>query len=305
MESQQQGSWLDVVFDRDDHTCYTDVPKGKESTAVRLAASGLDNREQYMCINALDGFRDRKPVDVWHSADVPRRADVNVVKFRTFLVEFDSRAIEDQLDYVIEQCKMPYSVATFSGGKSVHFLICLEQPLASLHDYRSVVHRLYVALGGKAVGLDEQNKNPSRLTRTPNGLRKPNGPIQALLDVQGRVPLATLESWLTSRGFSKEDYDDMVAKRLASKAAVAKLRELQRMGGNFKGPLSTQTKNFLMLGAKPGEWNISFFKAACDMARCGYTEDEVLAKLEQSFGHLEPVTIRTVQSAVLRALEEG
>lgn len=283
-------NWQQLAFDADDHTCYSDNANG---TAVSAAHTTEQPEAQYMCLNALDGERDHAPIEPYHAPDRPRRADANVVKFRTFLVEFDKRAIDDQIDFVVEQAKMPYSLMTYSGGKSVHFLICLEEPLLTKAEYKSVVVRLYAALGGKANGLDEQNKNPSRFTRTPNGLRKPGGTLQALLDVRARVPIAELEAWLTEHGFERAAYDERVARAKASSAAIRSLN----VGGG-KGTLHPSTMNFLMLGAKPGNWNSAFFKATCDMVRCGYSEQEILEKLERAHGHLEPVTVRTVQSAM-------
>lgn len=290
--------WLNIVFDEGDSTCFTDAPTGMVSTRVQLADSR--HTEQYMCINALDGTRDRRPEADWHSADVPRRADVNVVKLRTFLVEFDRRELVDQIDFV-EASGMPYSLMTFSGGKSIHFLICLQEPLKSVNDYRSLVSRIYSALGGKAVGLDEQNKNPSRLTRTPGGIRQPSKITQELLEVRGRVSVDQLEAWLTEKGFSKQAHDEMVAKKVASRIAVDNLRAGKP---GFKGLLKPETQNFLMIGAQPGQWNVSFFKAACDLAKCGYSEAEVLDKLERAHGPLEKVTVSTIMSALRRVEAE-
>lgn len=289
-------NWQAIMFDDGDHTCYSDSAKG---TSVASAFTHEQPSEQFTCLNALDGLRDNNPTEAYHSPDVPRRADANVVKLRSFLVEFDKRAIDDQIEFVVEQAKMPYSLMTFSGGKSVHFLICLEEPLATVAEYKSVAVRLYAALGGKANGLDEQNKNPSRFTRTPNGVRKPDGPTQALLDIRARVPIAELEAWLTEHGFERAAYDERLAR---AKESAAEVRKLNVGGG--RGVLHPSTMNFLMLGAKPGTWNISFFKAACDMVRCGYSEQEVFEKLERAHGFLEPVTVRTVQSAISKANEE-
>jgi hypothetical protein len=249
---------------------------------------------QYFCINAL-ALHDREPTQTWHNVNIGRRADVNVTKYRTILVEFDERELVDQVDYV-QGLEMPYSVLTFSGGKSFHFLICLEELCESELDYRQLVDRVYSALGGKAEGLDMSTKNPSRLSRTPNAVRQPSGVEQALVDVRDRVPRAQLESWLANRGYSKEAAD---ARLEAIKLARANRANSQLP--KWRQAIKGSTLNFLMSGAPQGSWNISCFKAVCDLVRCGYTEDEIFDKIEANHAPLDHSAVTTIRSAYRRA----
>lgn len=285
-----------MLFDEGEFVCTTNPPKGMESTVVSpLAAADFNN--QYVCINPLDGSKDNEPLYDWHHASRPRRADANVTCFRSFLVEFDERELVDQVDYV-QSIGMPYSLLTYSGGKSFHFIISLSEPCESARDYRETVERLYAAVGGKAAGLDMSTKNPSRLSRTPNAYRLGTDVQQALLDVKSRVPRSVLEEWLASRGHSLE----ALAKR---KAALSSSRsDVGSSQPMWRGLMHSSTLNFLLSGAARGEWNISFFKATCDLVRCGYTEDEIFRKMEDAHGPLEFVTVNTIRSAIRKALHD-
>lgn len=285
--------WRLTLFDANDAVCFTDTPKGIDVAPLGDQTSA----SEFVCLNALDPLVDHKPIAHWHASNKPRRADHNVTKLRSFLVEFDKRELVDQIEF-IEAVEMPFSLMTFSGSKSIHFVICLETPLSSLEDYAGTAFRIMSALGGKASGVDESTKNPSRLTRTPGATRSSNGVEQALLENRGRVKNEVLEAWLERRGFDKASYDAVQAKR---KLAAQELAKARNHGEKYRAILSPKTTNFLMSGAVAGEWNKSFFLAACDMTRCGYTEAEVYDRLERAFGHLEPVTVSTIRSAIRRA----
>lgn len=279
--------WLATLFDEGDSTCSTERPNG---TAVSPASAAAQTTHQFVCINALDATTDHEPIQEWHSPDKPRRADANVTKLRTMLVEFDSIPLEKQVETVLAS-GLPYSVMTYSGGKSFHFLVCLVEPCKDRHDYAQLVARVYSALGGKLAGLDESTKNPSRLTRTPNAVRD-NGVMQELIEVVGRVPRADLEAWLDSKG--------------AHKAPVKSFSIKPKLPGipNWRSPLNTKSLYFLSFGAPKGEWNQSCFKTACDMVRSGYTEDEIVSRMEKAFKTLDPNVYMTIKSAVRRATQD-
>lgn len=282
-------SWFDVMFDNGDGVCNGETAR-ETQVGIYLEGETDENlvslKGPFLVINPLNPFEDAEG-----KVETGRRADANVTKFRTILVEFDKMPVHEQLPFVKEGIKMPFSLATFSGSKSVHFLICLETPLAARREYDQLVARVYKAVGGKEAGLDESTKNPSRFTRTPNALRAENGETQSLIENNGRVANAALEEWLLSRGVGPEY------------GAKAPMRSKLKIPGapNWKAPMSTSTQLFLSFGAEDGTWNTTCFKAACDMYRCGYTEDEIIVKMEGAFGYLDHSAINTVKSAVKRA----
>lgn len=64
-----------------------------------------------------------------------------------------------------------------------------------------------------------------------------------------------------------------------------------------KGTLSKATLQFMIDGARTGEWNISLFKAAKDFQEQGYTEEEAIERLMTVTGELDSNDMTTIQSA--------
>ena len=87
-----------------------------------------------VCINAIDGKRDRNPTREFHRFDRPRRADANCVSYRNFMLEFDTvngrqLSRDEQIQLMEGKYRIPYSTAVWSGNKSVHFVISLSEPI--------------------------------------------------------------------------------------------------------------------------------------------------------------------------------
>ena len=133
-----------------------------------------------------------------------RRADMNVTSYRNFVFEMDSIPVDDQLA-IYEACRIPFSTLVYSGGKSVHAVLSLEEPLDvephtqdGVMYYKKVWERLAAAIDwdakaagyslpdGKPSFVDSACKNPSRFTRFPNSIRN-NGEEQSLLMVGSRI----------------------------------------------------------------------------------------------------------------------
>ena len=125
------------------------------------------------------------------------REDLNCTSFRNFLVEMDTGSLQDQLAYV-KQLGMPYSAAIFSGNKSIHFLLSLDQDLPSESVYRTISEWILSIV----TLADQQTKNPSRSIRIPGAFREP-GKQQQLLEFHGAVKLADLRDWLTKHPGAK------------------------------------------------------------------------------------------------------
>lgn len=168
--------FLRLLFDDGQQTCFTPDPHG---TAVKAAPGAAD---LFFSINALDASMDHGPVESYHDAYKPRRADINVTCFRNFLLELDGMPMEQQIAHVT--ALVPVSSIVHSGGKSYHFIISLEDALPSLMDYRNVARQLH-ALVPQA---DPACKNPSRLSRLPGRLRPDTGNMQQLVQLGARVP---------------------------------------------------------------------------------------------------------------------
>lgn len=249
-------TYFDLLFEPQDMICVTDTVFGSQVAPIG-AANG-----QFFCINALNG----------------PRSDANVSSFRNILLEFDQGTIEEQ-KAIIEDSKLPYTLITFSGNKSLHVIISLETPLANKTEYALLVHRLYQ----KFPTCDKSTKNPSRLSRTPFAVRD-NGVVQKVLSVGPRVPKEALEAFVGHTLVAITNQTDTPIRPKAK----------QRMR------LSTMA--FLRFGAPEGQWNIGLFKAAADLSRCGTPPDKIIEMLESVSGYLDNKDTQTIRSA-LKAVE--
>jgi len=124
------------------------------------------------------------------------RNDENCTSFRNFLVEMDDMPLKEQAAYIADS-GLPFSGLVFSGGKSYHFLICLDESLPDLDIYRFYSSWILEALD-KA---DPSTKNPSRSTRIPDHLRE-GGSKQELLYCGESVTIGRLQAWLN--GFERK-----------------------------------------------------------------------------------------------------
>jgi RecA-family ATPase len=103
----------------------------------------------------------------------------HVTAFRHVLVEFDrdqaGKAIpkEDQFGTIIAS-GLPVSAIIDSGNKSLHAWVRVDAPDAA--EYRRRVDIIWDWFEGRC--LDRQNKNPSRLSRCPDGRRTVDGGVR-------------------------------------------------------------------------------------------------------------------------------
>lgn len=232
---QLEGLFWTTLFKADDAVCF-----GKtifDTKAIKLSELSAEQRRAYpyFAINPL----------------TEKRADANVTCFKNILVEFDSIAPEAQLEIIN---KMPHTAVTWSGGKSYHAIISLQEPMPHRAAYDALIRQIYA----KVPMADKSAKNPSRFSRTPNAIRD-NGNKQTCIYVGNKVTQQQLFDWIGP--------------------AVANLKTEQSF--KYSLALSSWTLYFLAFGAPAGQRNQRLFNAACDMARHGYTEEQALEKAAQ------------------------
>lgn len=136
----------------------------REGIEELVAKGGMDslgvNTEDggaFCCINPVDG---------------EGRADRNVADYRYALVESDLIGNPDKQLALIHEMRLPCAAITWSGNKSVHAVVHIDAK--DRNEYRERVAELYKHLRKNGFATDEQNKNPSRLTRCP-GVRRGDG----------------------------------------------------------------------------------------------------------------------------------
>jgi hypothetical protein len=277
-----------ILFDEGEFTCFTSSPKG---TKVYPVYNPINWTSEYFCLNPLDGHKDHEPHQKWHSPDKPRRADANVTKFRNILIEIDTIPVHEQVSFICDYAKLPHSTAVYSGGKSIHFIISLEEPLSSKDEYTDLVCKIYKALNKiRPNVIDQANKNPSRLTRTANAFRADKNKTQELLYVRARISNSHITDWL--KQYLTEE--ELVGVKKPSIAPSF----------NSIGQLSPWAKNVMMAGIPEGQRNVTCFKLACEMARIGLDESEAVSTIE-GITDLPKREISSLVKSAFRAVSKG
>lgn len=100
----------------------------------------------------------------------------NVTDFRYALVESDSMELEKQ-NAIIHELELPVACLVHSGNKSLHAIVRVDA--ADYREYRERVDYLYHVCQKNGLKTDNQNRNPSRLSRMPGVIR--NGHRQFLI----------------------------------------------------------------------------------------------------------------------------
>ncbi|GEC93796.1 AAA family ATPase [Brevibacillus brevis] len=116
----------------------------------------------------------------------------NVTEFRYALVESDTMDIEKQ-HAIMRELELPIAVLVYSGGKSLHAIVRIDA--VSYDEYRKRVDYLYNVCKKNGLSIDNQNRNPSRLSRMP-GIER-NGKKQFIVDTHiGKSSWAEWNEWI-------------------------------------------------------------------------------------------------------------
>ena len=255
---------LDLFFKEGETICvshndygYHSVSQTQLNGGIEQVSPQLDRDPEYinetdiclMAINPINGFR----------------RDENVIAYRSFMVELDDGPLSEQMDY-IKESGLPYSICTFSGNKSLHFGIVLEQDLPSEEIWRDVAEWILNILDR----ADPMTKNPTRSIRFPNNMR-PNGKkqLQKLIEFKGKVKYNELAVWL-----QKHPDKNPAEKRKHEVKSVPKtvngipqwvLNKLQHGIDESKG--------------RNNEW----FGIAMELAKAGFDAEEIIGYTEEFF----------------------
>lgn len=131
--------------------------------------------------------------------------NTNVTEFRFALVECDQLELGRQLG-LIHSLELPCAAVVYSGGKSVHAIVHIDA--ATYPEYRTRVEYLYSVCKKHGLPLDEQNKNPSRLSRMPGVLR--NGVKQFLIETgTGKANYAEWKDWVEASTDDLPEFESM------------------------------------------------------------------------------------------------
>lgn len=196
--AQQLKRYLQALFEPDEYVAY--VTESFMAADRRRPAKGCWDRTAGQLIEELDAcggdvgkvMGDCDPeIGAWicfNPVDGTGRKDANVTSYRYALVECDNMEPGKQLA-AIHQMELPCAALVYSGGKSIHAIVRVNAP--DYAEYRKRVDHLYAICQKNGLTLDQQNRNPSRLSRMPGILRA--GQKQALLETN--VGKSCWEDW--------------------------------------------------------------------------------------------------------------
>jgi hypothetical protein len=194
------------------------------------------------------------------------RNDQNIASFRNFLIEMDISDQKSQIEY-LKRAGLPYSAMVWSGNKSVHTLIALEQSLPSLKAYKTIAQWILNILP-----LTDQNMTtPSKCLRVPGAIRPDTGKVQQLLELNRRISLKELADWLNKHPSSKPK--EHKKRQMAGEADISAVR-----------PWAALMLKEAKAGFPGGQGrNHSWFVLAAEFANAGFSEDKTIEIFQQFF----------------------
>lgn len=203
--AQQLITYLQTLFESSDNVGYvTDVWQNDEGRY--LPKKGSYDRTAGQLIDLLSKCHDdlgsvigdyNPQAGAWirfNPLDGNGVKNDNVTEYRYALVESDTLPI-DQQEKLIREMELPVACLVSSGKKSVHAIVHIDA--GTYTEYRQRVQYLYEICKQRGLEVDQQNKNPARLSRMPGVMR--NGNRQQLLATNiGKADWQEWKDWIES-----------------------------------------------------------------------------------------------------------
>ena len=175
---QEMIRFLSTLYDYNDRICYVTESTQQDERAGKYipANAGHWDRTAGEIIKSLEkcnGDITNALGDYDHNAGVWIRINPldgkgvkndDVTDFKYALVESDSLSLEKQNE-AIRILQLPVATLVYSGGKSLHALVRIDAK--DMVEYRQRVEFLYKVCQKNGLQIDQQNRNPSRLSRIP------------------------------------------------------------------------------------------------------------------------------------------
>ncbi|TFJ92182.1 DNA primase [Lentibacillus salicampi] len=192
-------TYLETLFDSSDNVGYV-VETWENEDGKHLPKKGNWDRTAGELIQALNKSNgdmgsvlgDYNPeVGAWirfNPLDGNGVKNDNVSDFKYALVESDEMDLEKQ-NAIMRELELPIAALVYSGKRSIHAIVKIEA--ADYSDYRKRVDYLYDVCKKNGLKIDNQNRNPSRLSRMPGVER--NGKKQFLIDTD--IGKGSWEEW--------------------------------------------------------------------------------------------------------------
>jgi len=200
---QQLTTYLSTLFEASEQVGYV-VDTWQDDEGKYLPTKGAWDRtagELIQRLNQCDGdigsvLGDYNPeAGAWirfNPLDGKGVKNDNVTEFKYALVESDTMDLEKQ-NAIMRELELPIAVLVYSGKKSIHAIVKVDA--ANYDEYRKRVDYLYNVCKKNGLNIDNQNRNPSRLSRMPGVER--NGKKQFIIDTNiGKSNWAEWNEWI-------------------------------------------------------------------------------------------------------------
>ncbi len=186
--TEQFAIYLRTLFEPDDHVSYVVGSWQDKDGRYKPQGKGASDRTAGELLAELERYPDdlgavigdwNAQAGAWIRFNAMDGKDVkneNVTSFKYALVESDSMAEAVQYE-LYRKLELPIAVLVSSAGKSLHAIVKVDAK--DYTEYRKRVAFLYDFLNKNGFTIDNQNSNPSRLSRLPGVTR--NGRMQSVL----------------------------------------------------------------------------------------------------------------------------
>lgn len=180
--------FYELLFDSDEYGCFTDTVYGTKTYKAR--PRGEKAEVQYFSINPF------------HKGTT--RAGSNVSSFRNMLIEIDkdskgNRIPREKQEELFQTLRVPYSTLVWSGSKSYHGIICVQEGFDDIAHYQRAVAAVYRVLAKLEFDHDTSVKDPGRLSRCAGSLRF--NQVQEIQQLRSRrISMKQFDQWLELHG---------------------------------------------------------------------------------------------------------
>lgn len=113
----------------------------------------------------------------------------NIASYRNILIEFDNMSQKEQWKKV-EKMQLPWTTCVFSGKKSLHFIVSIEDEFKDEPEYR-----FYAEILTSLLKSDDSCINANRLSRLAGSVREDTGNVQELIEVRRPILKQELVNW--------------------------------------------------------------------------------------------------------------
>lgn len=263
--NQKTKQFLETLYNPGEEVCWS---AGQQATySVSQDKIDLD-KVQLIAINPIKG----------------KRLDINVTAHRSILIELDTGTMQEQWKYV-QKLDLPFSMCIYSGNKSLHFAITVDEDFSSYNVYYWIA-RWILNIVSEA---DVNTKNPSRCIRFP-GVMRTDGKklLQNILVNNGRISNKRLYDWL--RRFPNCEPSEYEAKEVV----------LDEKDANA---LPYWVFSILQSGVMEGSRNRQYFSVGCEFYKAGYILEDALERIMQYVEFDNDFTENELRSAINSAYQ--